>query len=284
MAFLVWELIGRGETVMWLDLEDTFDPLRDRLRQLGLSDDAIRQHVVFIAPEEEFSDANVGRLIATIRQRGVTHVVIDSLGEAFSLEGLNENLDVEVAPWLRRVCRRIIAKTGAGITLIDHGTKAAEKPLDPSGSKRKKAAITGTAWLMTSEDPFTAEAGGTAWLRCAKDRHGQYRRGATVAKLTKGAVDLLGHCSLVLERVLDLGPTSPDTNKRFAARRAVLETMRKAKAALSETEIIKRSTGVSDSYLRAEFLALVDDGVIVEHDVVRHPANGHRTSRYVLAP
>ena len=120
---------------------------------------------VFFSPGEEFSEGNVARIVSSLTPRSVTHLILDSLGEAFALEGLNENADVEVAPWLRRVCRRIITDTGAGITLVDHGTKAAEKPLDPSGSKRKKAAITGTAWLMTTGTPFTKADGGRAAVR-----------------------------------------------------------------------------------------------------------------------
>lgn len=206
MAFVIRELISKREAVMLVDLEDSPEPLIERLRQIGVTDEQIGRLVVFVRPDEHFADENVERLMAHIAERDVVHVVIDSLGEAFSLEGLNEDRDVEVAPWLRRVCRRIIDHTRAGVTLIDHGTKSTDKPLDPSGSKRKKAAITGCAWLMTSSEVFTKETGGSALLRCAKDRHGTYRRGDTVARLVMGPLGahVSGQTSLALDAALGL--------------------------------------------------------------------------------
>lgn len=200
MDFLLAERLGAGESIMLVDLEDTPDPTIERLRQIGVSDQAIATQLVFVRPEASFSFLNVERLIRQIDERDVRHVIIDSLGEAFSLEGLNEDKDVEVAPWLRRVCRVIIERTGAGMTLIDHGTKSSDKPLDPSGSKRKRAALTGTAWLMTAATPFDRATGGLAFLRCAKDRHGWFKRGDEVAAFVMGAVDpISGQSTLRLD-------------------------------------------------------------------------------------
>jgi len=190
MSFLTRELIDAGRTVMVLDLEDTPEPFIERLRQFGVSDADIERFVVFVRPEHAFSERNVARIIGHIVERSVAHIFIETLGEAFSLEGLNEDRDVDVAPWLRRVCRRVIEETGVGMTLVDHGTKSAERALDPSGSKRKRAAITGTAWLMRSVEPFSRTDGGMAELVCAKDRHGWYRRGDVVARLQMGAQTL----------------------------------------------------------------------------------------------
>ncbi len=213
MAFLMAEQINAGNTIMVVDLEDTPDPTVERLRQLGLADRAIRDRLVFLGPDEAFTEDNVGRIMRQVVEYGVTHIILDSLGEAFSLEGLNEDRDVEVAPWLRRVCRRIIGQTAVGITLIDHGTKSSDKPLDASGSKRKRAAFTGTSWLMVAVTPFDRASGGVAQLRSAKDRHGWFKRGETVGALIMGAVDPLGHSKLRLDpvdRPAGVAPPTPD--------------------------------------------------------------------------
>jgi hypothetical protein len=183
VEFAVRELVQAGETVMVIDLEDTPAPMIERLRQIGVADTLIRSLVVFVSPQEVFDAANVDRLIALVEEHRAVHVFLETLGEAFSLEGLNEDRDVEVAPWLRRVCRRLIQTTEVGMTLIDHGTKSAERPLDPSGSKRKRAAITGSAWLMKAVTPYDRADGGMAVLVCAKDRHGWFKRGDEVARL-----------------------------------------------------------------------------------------------------
>jgi hypothetical protein len=287
MALLIRELISAGEVAMLVDLEDTADPLIDRLRQLGVADQQIVGQLVFFNPDDPFNDTNVARLIGWIDQRNATHMIVDSVGEAFSLEGVNENLDVEVAPWLRRVCRRIIAATAAGITLVDHGTKSAEKPLDPSGSKRKKAAITGTAWLMTSDEPFTKATGGRATLTCAKDRHGQYRRGDRVARFVMGAVDAFGHSTLTLTALHTLpvpaGAVDPDDEKRRKARQEIDRVMRAARKPLARSEIAERSSGVGMTFVRAEILALIDDGILVEVGERKHPTNGTTVPLYLLS-
>jgi hypothetical protein len=239
-AFLAREVLADGQAVMIVDLEEpTPVSLIERLRQIGVSDQAIERQAVFIHPIEEFNEANVGRLIEHIRERGVVLVVIETLGEAFSLEGLNEDKEVEVAPWIRRVCRRIIDQTGVGMLLVDHGTKSAEKPLDPSGSKRKRAAINGSAWLMRSAVPFDRKDGGWSELVCAKDRHGWYRRGDVAAKLVMDPADLVtGQTALRLEPAaakLDLVDLAVDVVQQAKApiTRGALEVEMQAKSGAS---------------------------------------------------
>lgn len=206
VCFCIRELIRAQKSVMLIDLEDTPGPLIERLRQIGCTDADIKAHVVFLSPEVALGHARVvEQLIEIARARGVVHVFVETVGEAFSLEGINENNDAEVAPWLRAFCRHFIAETGIGITLSDHGTKAAEHPLDPSGSKRKRAAITGTAWLMQSVTPFDRKDGGLSVLTCAKDRHGWYKRGEQIARLVMDQLDpITGQTALSLHRSMNL--------------------------------------------------------------------------------
>src|ERR687898_486158 len=74
------------------------------------------------------------------------------------LEGVDEDRDVQVGPWLRRVARRLADSTGAGVIIIDHSTKAKDNPLFPSGSKRKRAAITGASYHVEAVAPRSAES------------------------------------------------------------------------------------------------------------------------------
>jgi hypothetical protein len=55
--------------------------------------------------------------------------------------------------------------------------------LHPSGSKRKRAAITGASYLLDVERPLTRADGGRLRLICAKDRRGNYRRGDLAATI-----------------------------------------------------------------------------------------------------
>jgi hypothetical protein len=178
--------IGEGRHVAWIDLEGDEQVIIERLRALCVADDAIADRFHYLRPVTPFgleSTARTGQLIA---DTGATVVVIDSVGEAFALAGIDENRDVDVGPWYRKVARRL-ADTGAAVILIDHATKAADNPLHPSGSKRKRAAITGASYLVEATKPLTKEHGGVLRLVCAKDRHGTYGRGDTVARLEMNA-------------------------------------------------------------------------------------------------
>ncbi len=169
-----------GKIVLLLDFEDTAESIVARLRMFGATDDEIRDRFVYIRPSDPFNDDAVTAVIALALERHVGLVVIDSLGEAFGLDGINEDKDAEVGPWLRRVARRI-ADAGPAVLLIDHSTKAADNPLFPSGSKRKRAAIGGASYLITATAPLVKGKGGRLILTCAKDRHGNYARGEVVA-------------------------------------------------------------------------------------------------------
>ena len=182
-AYCVRELMRAGRNVMVIDLEDNLGPLLQRLRQISVPDALISRHLKFVHPGEEFGPIAVSVLIEQIVDHDVAHLFIDSLGEAFAVSGVSENNDDEVGPWIRNVVRHIIDETGCGVTALDHIIKAADNPLHPSGSKRKRAAITGSSWYVIAIDPFDKDAGGRVRFRCGKDRHGTYKRGQDVADM-----------------------------------------------------------------------------------------------------
>lgn len=172
--------LADGITVMVIDYESTAAEYVARLRALGADPDAIRDRLLYYRPDEMPGVLEVDALVDLVTARNVTLAAVDSVGEAFAVEGINEAADVEVGPWFRRLPRRL-ADAGAAVALIDHSTKAADNPLHPSGSKRKRAAITGASWLVEAIKAPTRDTPGKLVLTCAKDRHGRYQRGAKVA-------------------------------------------------------------------------------------------------------
>ena len=186
----ICENVRSGKRTMYLDMEDTAQSISARLRDLGLSDHQILTGVEYIRPEVQLGPIAVDHLCRLVHKLRVDLVVVDSLGEAFSLEGIDENKDSEVGPWYRRVARPL-ADTGAAVLIVDHSTKAADSPLHPSGSKRKRAAVGGASYLVEAVQPFVKGEGGRLRLTCAKDRHGNYRRGSVVAELVMDS-DLTG--------------------------------------------------------------------------------------------
>jgi AAA domain len=181
-ALATAQQIHDGHHVIWVDFEEPNEAtLLERLRDIfGLDPDMIDRQLHYHGPTEPFDDIAVAAIKRDAAEDDVTLIVVDSLGEAFGLEGVDEDKDKDVAPWMRRVARTL-ADAGPAVLNIDHATKAADNPLHPSGSKRKRAAITGQSYLLEAATPLTREHGGRVTLKCAKDRHGHYRRGTLVA-------------------------------------------------------------------------------------------------------
>ena len=166
--------ISLGHNVMYLDLEDTVGSINARLQILGLLADQIARHLTYRHPADPADPAAIDALISTCKEREITLVVIDSLGEAFALDGINENNDAEVGPWISRVARRIANRSGAAVVMVDHSTKSQEYRLHPSGSKRKRAAAE-AAYLVEPLRDLVKGRGGALKLITAKDRHGTHQ-------------------------------------------------------------------------------------------------------------
>jgi hypothetical protein len=174
--------LEEGRCVMMLDYEANAIEVCARLRALAMPAHAIQYRLLYFNVDAPVTPVALEHLISLVNQRKVSLVAIDSIGEAFGVEGVNEDKDAEVGPWLRRVARRL-AEAGPAVVIVDHGTKAADNPLYASGSKRKRAAITGASYLVSSTIPPTREQAGRIYLKCAKDRHGNFRRDDTAAVL-----------------------------------------------------------------------------------------------------
>ena len=231
---------ARGHASMLIDCEDIPASIVARLTAIGTTADQIRRYLIYLRPQTAPTRLVVDHLIRIIREHDVRLAVIDSVGEAFALEGIDENADKEVGPWYRRVPRRL-AEAGPAVVLADHSTKAGDNPLHPSGSKRKRAAITGASYLLEAIVPFVKNQGGRVRLTCAKDRHGNYRRGQRVGDLVMAASPL--------DRI-DLELYAPDLNADDTASTSALL------AAKAATEAAKAESG---AVTLAALLGLIRD-------------------------
>jgi hypothetical protein len=180
--FATKDVLDDDGHVVWLDWEDPDEvTIVGRLADLGIEPDVILERFHYIHPETEATPTAVAQVCDIVRRYGARLVVVDSIGEAFGVDGVNEDKDNEVTPWMRRVLRPLAA-TGAGVLPVDHGIKSGDNPLFASGSKRKRAAVTGSHFLVEAPRPLSKEYnGGQLKLTTAKDRHGNYTRGKVAA-------------------------------------------------------------------------------------------------------
>lgn len=171
-----------GGHVLWIDLEANGPEVVERLRTIAVSRETITGRFHYVQPVNSVGRQVVDHITGLVESLGITMVVLDSIGEAFSVEGLNEDRDNEVGPWIRQVLRPI-ADNGVMVVVIDHSTKAKDAPLYPSGSKRKRAAWTGAGYLVEARPAFTRDSIGWLSLTTAKDRHGTRQAGTEAARV-----------------------------------------------------------------------------------------------------
>ncbi len=251
-AYMAAQELIAGDAVLWLDYEDpNASALVDRLRMMRVPDEAIRDRLIYLTPRAEAGPASFELLAGLHQQHGYTLAVVDSVGEAFGVEGVNEDRDDEVAPWIRNVIRPL-AELGPGVLLIDHSTKAKDNPLYPSGSKRKRAAIQGSAWLVTSSQPPTRETGGKIGLTCAKDRHGHYKAGQYVGALEISDPFPDGRRTVKLRRHIGDADDNADAGDLLLVKRVVdvVKAERPENLSQNAVETLVRTSGASASKTR----------------------------------
>lgn len=177
------EQLTAGQSVVYLDLEDDEASVVGRLLALGTDPGAIRSGFHYASPHEAYSNDAREALEAFILAVAPSLVVVDSTGEALALDGSKPNDDDDVARWFRRLPGSL-ARLGPTVVVVDHVPHNAEDQNRPIGSQRKRAAITGHQVMTKLAKPFSKNQPGMVKLISSKDRHGNYRRGETVAEVT----------------------------------------------------------------------------------------------------
>jgi hypothetical protein len=176
-----------GRDVVCIDYEDDEEGVTTRLIDLGLEPDTIAERFHYKRPEERYA------LEASVKMRDLVErcrprlVIIDSVGEAHAVDGVKGNDDDDVARWFRRYPRSI-AGLGPAVVVIDHVPKAKDRPAGYAiGSQRKRAAITGAAFMVEPIRALGRGQVGAAKLTCAKDRNGVHVRDRIAATFTMDA-------------------------------------------------------------------------------------------------
>ena len=255
------ECILGGQHVVWIDFEDPNEStVLLRLRALGLVDSDILERFHYYSPQAAADEIPVELVALLVEEVGASLVVVDSVGEAFGLEGINEASDEEVGEWIRRVGRRL-ADTGAAVVLVDHSTKANDNPLHPSGSKRKRAAITGASYYVQAKDAISKEAGGMLLVTCAKDRHGNHRAGNVVANV-QFTVPALGQIAACVN--VPASAAERDTSRHLAMAREVVAVVKSAGVPMSQRQILQELTGNREARKAAIAYAIQAGAITIE--------------------
>jgi AAA domain len=269
---VVCQELGEGHHVMWIDYEDNEIGTVGRLLDLGATSEQIKTQFHYFTPSEPFglvAKAAFAEIVTQLDSR-ITLVVIDSVGEAMSIDGTKPNDDDSVAKWMRTVCRWI-ADLGPGVAFIDHTPKHRDNPLFPAGSFRKRAAVTGSAFLVESIRAFGIGREGRSKLTCAKDRLGNYVRGQKVAEFILDGT--------AIPHTFEIVPpeNAGDNQDGFRPTRLMEKVSRFLEvhphaskgeidaAKLGRAEYVRQATDllIAEAYIKAE-----QDGRAIRHQVV----------------
>lgn len=260
--------ITAGNHVLWIDYEDDEIGTVDRLISLGADLEAIVQRFHYIRPETVYAadvDAYIGWLVETHQ---VTLCVIDSTGEALSIEGLDPDRDVQVAAWMRRMPRSI-ADLGVCVVIIDHANKAKRGDLYAGGSQRKRAAINGAAYLVEAVAEHGRGRVGMSKLTTAKDRLGNHVRGARAADFRLDATVVPYRAELAAP---DPTPTTAGGDFRPTALMEKVSRWLEINPGSSKAEVERAKLGK-----RAEFVRQAIDVLVAEEHVVSEKSgSSHR--------
>lgn len=175
------EEINAGRHVVYFDLEDHAGSMAHRMMSLGVSAEDLIERFHYVSPTGPWGTHASTHWVAQVQLLNISVCVVDSTGEALSVDGKNPDKDPEVADWFRKMPRKI-ARAGACVVLIDHVPKSDEASKRFAiGSQRKLAAVDGAAYRVDVRVAPAKGVEGFLGLSVAKDRHGNYQHGSKVA-------------------------------------------------------------------------------------------------------
>jgi hypothetical protein len=128
---------GRG--VLWVDGDDVGSgALLERLRLLGVDDDAIAARFAYVLPDEPLDDERRRDVLEVVRSRACRLAVLDGFNPLLVLHGLNPDSGTDVETFYRLIDP--IRKAPTAVVLSDNVVKAKEaRGAWAIGSERKKS-------------------------------------------------------------------------------------------------------------------------------------------------
>jgi hypothetical protein len=206
----VAQALDDHEHALFIDFEDRPQTIVARLRKLGVSDQAMLDHLHYIRPETALDPASRTQLETLANQ--CTVAVVDGITEAMTLHGLSLMDNEDVARWLALV-PNLVANQGPAVVQIDHVVKNADnRGRYAIGGQHKLAGITGVAYKMLTVTSFGQGTKGHAKLVIDKDKHGDVGPiGTTIADLHMDATSSDGQ----LYAWLDAPERSTDEDGHF---------------------------------------------------------------------
>lgn len=168
--------MNRGNTVVYMDFEDSEVGVVSRLLLIGATPDQIASNFLYVRPGVTPTPGQLAAFIAAIGARRPSLVVVDGVTEAMVMLGLELKENTEIAKFGRMLLRPL-ADTGAAVVPLDHVVKSSEnRGRYALGGVHKLNGVDGVQYILEAVRPFGINTEGRSRLRIAKDRPAQIRR------------------------------------------------------------------------------------------------------------
>ncbi len=173
----VADCLNEGRNALYIDNEAEARDVVGHLRALGVSDEKMLAHLLYVRPEDPFDSKAEAALFGALAERVPLYIsVIDGVNSGMVANGLEPNSNKDVAHWWSILVRPVQRQTEGPTILVDHVAKDANTRGDWSvGAGQKKALIDGAMIAFQVVLPFGVGRNGLVKLSLFKDRPGYLR-------------------------------------------------------------------------------------------------------------
>ena len=267
---VVLELTRAGRSVLLVDLEMGAHDTRDRLFEMGATDDDLAR-LVYVEPDTPATGETVDDLVERFP---VELAIIDAAAGAYSLLGLDDNRRGDVETFSELMVAPLRAR-GISSIVIDHVVK---KPRDRAqwaiGSERKLG-FSDVSLGFSPVTPLTRGGEGLVRIQTHKDRHGHLPR-PNAAELVLRSDPGTHRISWEWREAQTQEDT--DTWRPTGLMERVSKFLERQSEPVSRRVIEAHVQGKTD-YVRAAIGHLVDDGYAVETEGRYRPLRSVRPFR-----
>ena len=166
-AWLAKQAINRGERVLYLDAENGWKIVGERLEKLGADIAKIDENLVYIPfPELDLGRDAINAYLAALEEFDPDLVIFDSLLNFLMQCGLSEDTSTDIEAWAQAYSYPA-RNRGMSVAILDHTGNAEDNR--PRGSSRKLQVVD-FAQKVRKTQPFDRNTVGEVTLVAKKDR------------------------------------------------------------------------------------------------------------------
>lgn len=255
------DVVAAGGHVLHVDEEAGLEMTSDRLARMGADPDTLTERYHYHEfPGISDDDDDLERLFREVAKFRPRLVVFDSASDLLEQAGINEDENIPVTSWIKRVIEPLAHEYGAAVVVIDHTTKSREQGGKWARGAGAKKAKSKAMWHVEKVQEFSIDPPtmGLVRLKQTKDTLGRLpaRHDLRIGAKPDGRT--------LIETALVVSPSNAPLEMEDATLDKRIVAYLSAVAALEEDALTPKQIAdelkVKTSKVRTVIDELVDDG------------------------